>query len=686
VAYTIQIPKDTKQAETTLSYIIKEGKAKRAPNAVSWWVARWYMRGVRTFQSLDYNSGNVQVSYMDEKGVLNFKYEDIVSKYQAQVGRLMQLNLSPVVTKEGISLDGMRKASIGQVVLDSVYPKPKLDKVQAETASNLLLYGTVALIPWWVDEDSIGIEVVPPWEILPIPVEVDSNKKCRGLIRRKIIPLEWVKNLATTPRGDAGVYKDMKTWEVPAGFIPAESRDRFQGSVVVGASDMTAATSMESLAGGSRKLTGTKRDKTRVKVTEAAEIWTMTEDNYWDEYILHVGDKIVYRTSYKGEKRQFPPQIITDVDIGNFWGKSFVDMLIPLNCEVEAALARQFQNVKDWDLFGVIYEPTTAGINTRATRGSDGLKRIKYEPDPIAPEHKPFNLRMSQTGLLPVKIVEMGAQVQTSIANQPSELMGGGAPGRVDSASGLGFLFETSNVPLTPTAKAISQAISSCYRVTLDITRKLWGQEKILDITHLDDSIAGILVDQQSGKIKLTDNSIPHPDEVIVNVASAIPRSKEQRKLEMKDSLMNGIITPIEYRIIARKEGLDLPVGGEVEWQNYRRATLENIILFGDGRIPGEVTYSDNDMHPVHLMKIDEFIAKPEFYVHLMKIDEFIAKPEFYLASPEVRIKFVEHRKEHLAGMGQVPDEMPYAEEAAEGAVGQIELEQQLLQGGGQPV
>jgi len=666
--YTIPIPKNKDQAEKTITYILSEGKAKRAPKAIDWWTARWYLRGVRNFDNLNYQDGTLSVSYMNERGVLCFKYEDIVSKYQAQLGRLMQLNLSPVVTKEGISLDGMRKASIGQVVLDSIYPKPKLDKIQAETAGLLLRYGTTALIPWWVDEDSIGIEAVPPWEILPIPVEVDNNQKCRGLLRRKVIPLEWVKGLATTPAGKADIYKQMHTWEVPAGYIPVEARDRFQGSVVIGSGDMTAATQMETLAGGSRKATRTTKDKTRIKVVEAAEVWTKTEDNYWDEYILYAGGKVLYRTSYAGEKRQFPPQVITDIDVGDFWGRGFVDLLIPLNCEMEAALARQFQNVKDWDLFGIIYEPTTAGINTRAQRGQDGLKRIKYEPDPIAPEHKPFNLRLNSTGLLPAKIVEAGMAAQDKIANQPNELMQGGAPGRVDSASGLGFLFETSNVPLTPTAKAIASAFSACYRVTLDITRKLWGQDKVLDITHLDDSIAGILIDQESGKIKLTDNSIPHPDEVIVDVASAVPTSKEQRKLELKDSLATGIITPTEYRIIVRKESLGIPVGGEVEWQNYRRATLENIIAFGDGQKPGEITYSDNDMHPIHLMKLDEFMAKPEFF----------------LASPQVREKFVTHRKEHLAGMGQIPDEMPYAEEAAEETIGQMDMMQQgMPQGGG---
>jgi hypothetical protein len=667
VPYTINIPKNKDQAEKTINYILSEGKARRAPNAIRWWTARWYMRGVRNFKSLNYQNGTLQVSYMNDEGVLNFKYEDIVSKYQAQLGRLMQLDLTPVVSKAGISLDGMRKASIGQVVLDSLFSKPKVDKIQAGASNKLLNYGTIALIPWWVDEDSIGIDVVPPWEILPIPIEVDSNQECRGILRRKIVPMDWVKNLGTTPAGKADVYKDMTSWEVPSGFIPLEAQDRFQGSITIGTSISASAVRMESQAGGSRKLTSAKKDKTKIKVVEASEIWTMTEDNYWDEYILHVGGKILYRTSYAGEKRQFPPQIVTDVDVGDFWGKSYIDSLIPLNCEMEAALSRQFQNVKDWDLFGVIYEPTTSGITDRAVRGADGLKRVKYEPDPLSPEAKPYNLRMNATGLLPAKIVEAGMNAQDKIANQPNDLMSGGAPGRVDSASGLGFLFETSNVPLTPTAKGISQAFSSCYRVVLDITRRMWGNEKVLEITHLDDSIAGIAFDQDSGKIQLADNSIPHPDEVVVNVASAIPRSKEQQKMELKDGLTTGIITPSEYRIIARKEGLDLPVGGEVEWQNYRRATLENITLFNDGKTPGQnVIYSDNDMHPVHLMKLDEFMAKPEFW----------------LASEEVRTKFVEHRKLHLAGMGQLPDESPYAEEAAEEAVGAIEMQQQMAQQG----
>lgn len=654
--YVVNIPKEKKEAEKTVRAMLETAKAKRNPIAIRWWYSRWYMRGVRNFKDLNYNQGSLQVSYYDEKGVLRFQYEDIVAKYQAQKGRLMGVNLRPVVTKEGISLDGMRKASVGQVVLDSVFPVPKVEVIQAEAISTLLLYGTVGLLPWITEGGgTIGIEVAPPWKLLPIPVEVDSPHKIRGLIHRQLIPIEWLQELPGVPAKNSKDWKEMEKMEIPVGMIPPEAKNRFSGSVALGGiTDASSSTlTMDTKAGGVAK----GPDKTKVKVVEAAEIWTYTEDNYWGEYILYAGGKILSRADHTGEKRQFPPQVISDVDIGDFWGRSYIETLIPLNCEMEGVIARQFQNLKDMDLYGLLMWPTMAGVNMRIQRGSDGTKIVAYEPDPLVPDAKPFNIAPNKTGSLPFQIAKLGAELQNAIAQQPSELMGGGAPGRVDSAQGLGFLYETSNVPLTPTAKALARGFSNCYRVTLDITRRMWDDQKVLDITHLDDNIAGIKLDPSTGRIQLTDNAIPHPDEVIVNVASAVPRSKEQMKMELKESLDKGRLTLTEYNILARKQSLDLPVGNEQEWQNYRRATLENIMLFGDGVKPGKVTVTDHDMHEIHL-----WVLKP-----------FMARPEYFLASEEVRMEFKNHHDEHMAGLGITPEGLPIMEEAAEMTTMQME-------------
>src|SRR3990167_1355824 len=151
------IPTDTAQAEDTIRFLLGEGKRKQNPSSIRWWISRWYMRGVRNFKNVNYREGSIQISYMNERGVLEFMYEEIVAKYQSQLGRLMGLNLYPAVTKEGISLDGMRKASVAQVVLQSVFPRPKVTNLQLEFFKVLLLYGTAALIPWAIDEDRIGI-------------------------------------------------------------------------------------------------------------------------------------------------------------------------------------------------------------------------------------------------------------------------------------------------------------------------------------------------------------------------------------------------------------------------------------------------------------------------------------------------------------------------------------------------
>jgi hypothetical protein len=460
------------------------------------------------------------------------------------------------------------------------------------------------------------------------------------------------------------IFKDIDTVEVPVGVIPQDSKDNFQGSVAMGLSSSPAYSVMVTKPGGSGRAGKPSKDKTRVKVVETAEVWTKTPDGYWDEYVLYAGGKILARESHKEARKQFPPQPVADIEIGNFWGKSYVDTLIPLNDEMEDAIARNFQNVKDWDLYGLVMWPTTTGTNMRIHRGKDGVKLAAYEPDPIAPDHKPYNIGPSTTGKMPGEVTKLGVGLQDRIANQPRELMGGGAPGRVDSSAGLGFLYEASNVPLTPTAKVLAEAFSNCYRVILDNARIMWKDSKIIDLTHLDDTVAGIQIDPTTGQLRLTENAIPHPDDVIVSVSSAIPRSKEQRKMELKDALKGQIITPTEYRIMVRKEALDLPVGNEIEWQNYRRAILENLVLFGNGQTPGKVRYSQRDLHTVHLMVLDAFMARPEFY----------------LASPEVRAKFVEHREEHLSGIGQYPDQLAYPEENAEESVAQIDELQRLME------
>ncbi len=187
MGYKFQLPPNTptnkQQVEEVFQYLVSMGKSKMSPISINWWINHYYMRGIRNFSNINYGSGTLNASYLDTSGVLKFRYEEIIAKYQAQLGRLLAINMAPAVSRRGVSLDGLRKASTAQVVLDSAFPQEKVSKLALNTFPPLLHYGTIGFGLWVEGEDSIGIEVINPWELIPLPLDVSTPSDTRGLIR-----------------------------------------------------------------------------------------------------------------------------------------------------------------------------------------------------------------------------------------------------------------------------------------------------------------------------------------------------------------------------------------------------------------------------------------------------------------------------------------------------------------------
>ncbi|KKM73504.1 hypothetical protein LCGC14_1409860, partial [marine sediment metagenome] len=519
----------------------------------------------------------------------------------------------------------------------------------------LLHYGTIGFGLWVEGEDSIGIEVINPWELIPIPIDVAVPSDVRGLIRVRYVPKDYIQGLSITPSKKSKTWKGMDDIKVPFGDLPADVTSKFQGIA-----------SLTHTGGGFYIRSGqsqvetqwkgrhTKTDKSQMDVTLLVEVWTETSDGYLAEYLIFAGSysklNQLYRHDHSQSKYYMPVKIARDVTVGGFYGRSFVDQLIPLNTEAEYSLSSLFQTISDFELYGLQMWPASLGTPPEAHRGRDGVKRITYEPDYSTPDLKPFSIMPAKLTKPQIEGAMVAGSLMDKLANQPTEMLKGGAPGRVDSASGLGFLYETSGIPLTPTAKNVAEAVSGIYRSMLGICRDIWPAKKVVSISNLDDSLAGIAYDMETGDISLARNAIPSPDEVNINVASEVPISKEQQKMELKEALKDGILTLDEYSFKVREMGLTSPVGNETAWQNYRRAKLENLALFGDGEKPGKVIVSERDMHLIHQSVLSAFMARPEFYA----------------ASPAVRDKFTEHFDEHNVGLGILPEGMESMEDAAE--------------------
>ena len=671
MSYSFYLPKDKKQSAEVISKLIAEGKSRRNPRAVRWWTANAYMQGIREFSALDYSKGSVTIGYQDESGVLKLRYEEITAKYQAQLGRLLGLDISPRVNKKGVSLDGLRKASTGQVVLDAAMPQDKVSRLKLDIMPPILLYGTIGVGLWFEGADSQGIEVIMPWEILPIPVDISGPTDVRGLIRVRYVPLDWVKNLAITPSGKK-IYEGLDEYSVPAGQMPVQIDSTGEGILSTTASGggffVKAANNKDAgNAWGTKG--GKKKDEENMSITQLVEVWTETSDGYIAEYRVYAGiSKLaeLYRHDHSADKYFMPVRIIRGISVGSFWGNSYVDQLIPMNHEIEIALSGIFQAASDYDTYGFQLWPTTLGDPQMAERGQDGIKRIRYEPDYTCPDLKPENIMPAKMTNAQIQAVTVAAQMMDKIANQPSELMSGDAPGRTDSASALGLLYETSGIPLSPTAKNIAEGLSGVYRAMLRILKDNWSDSKVVNISNLDDSLAGIVLDAESGTLSLSQNAIPFPDEVSITIASEKPVSEAQQKAELKEALKEGRITLDEFNFEIRKRGLDLPVGQEARWQNYRRAMMENIILFGDGKTPGKVIVSPNDVHDVHLSVLLAFVARPEFFA----------------SSVQVREAFQAHVDEHKYSLGTYPEQLPNIEDTAAASLGQPVEGQMPMQGG----
>ena len=643
---------------------------------VTWQLVQHYLQGVRDFDAINYSDGTVRIGYYDQEGRLRFKLEDLIPKLQTELGRLYRMDLSPAVEKKSFGLDSIRQASISQMVLDDVLPDNKLDLIKLDALPPFLRFGTLGLYAY-EDTDHTGrivpeIEIVMPWELVPIPAEPQTTADICGLMRHRWVTLDWLRKHSMFKKKSAaeiakildGVeVHDMSFSDSPSGNFAesvsttgeASQSGPPTGQVETIKNELDKLDKLKEEATG--EVTRARRDKDAAdrdaeqaqQLVRLTETWLVSNQMYVERYTITAHPKVIFDKSYeKKEQPIMPLWVARYSDVGGFYGRGYAETLIPINAEIEAAMENLFTNVQELDNYGILCVPTGLGITAQDFNVTGRPKIVWYSADPIMPQERPFNIAPANAGLMPSKIIEMGRGVQDDIAKQ-SPMFAGDAPGRLDSARSLGLLYEASSVPLTGPIASLAEAFSGIYMAALDICRRNWKQLDLSAASLTDEAIVGVVFDPKSGTINLDQNPIPHPSKVRISVRSRNPVSPEQEKAELQGALTNQVLTPMEFRIEARKRGLDIPVGNPQEWENYRRAVLNVLMLFGDGTTPGEPFLSENDM----------------FQVHMYVISAFMAKPEYSLASPAVRDAFEKTLMSIKKRLGMLPPGTPYPEDQA---------------------
>lgn len=638
-------------------------------NRVGWRIIDGYLRGARKFNVLDRFSGKVSVGYEHLKGDVLFRYEDIVRRYLIEIGRWLRSDFGPVARRKGESLGDLRKASIANAILQARVAKIDLRRLRTELVIPYIKYGVVGIAHYETgDADNPDqVEVVPPHQLRGIPPYSEGSESMQGIARVRWVPYDWLKERVKLVYDiDLDKYdaeSELEAIRVAWGHSPPGStilNDGRSGAypMVTEAPDQPPLYT-ERERGIPSEDSDDIREDGRYYV-KLEEVYPYADDSlYAAAYILKVGRVIVYRENFEetGQRVICPLQVARYTDTGSFFARGFVAPLIPANDQFEKVVSSVARNIRDMDMMGSLMVSGGMNIDLKSwNKPGPRPKSEKYNVDPLAPNAQPFVLQPANIGTMPVQFGQFLTTISDKLSGQ-GPFFDGQAAGRIDSAAGLGFLFNTGNVGLGLPSHNIANALSAIYGRILQIAKGDLSEGQSIKLATIDENLAGVVFNPQSGELSLDQNPIPNPWEVELDIRDRTPRDPDVRKKELSELYGAGLLgtSPdeafIQYWITVFEENLDVIGGPKDIYETWRKVIWQIILLFNDGETPGPVEFGEHTQDP---------------RVQIMALQRFMNKIEFSLSSDEVQREFEVWKEalERLMGV-DYPAGLPPPEEAA---------------------
>lgn len=659
----LDFPTKEEQLVDAIERELQPGETEMNVHLVTWKIIDAYLAGVRKFKIMDRWSGHVSIAWENSKGEIDMRFEEIVRLYLVEAGRYMKMDISPIATKKGESLDSLRKASIANAVLGSLASRIPKDKFKRKIIIPFLKYGTVGVSHYETGDPDMPdiIEAVAARQLRGFPAYVDGIDNLMGIARVRWVPMDWLKEKMKTVHNTKmpqDPWTRFRAEDIPWGSTPPgqQSYDRLSpqgydpGSTVQVRRRDLLGTQLDNRTGRSRK-----DGRPYVKLEEVY-VYDDSQE-FVGRYIVKAGDVILVDENFekKGVKVVCPLHVARHTDIGRMFARGFVHPLIPFNDQIEKMFQSLFKNIRELDTFGTLFIPGASGIDVKRWRTGIRPKIEKFDPDPLNPGGQPFTLGPHNTGTMPAKIAEIALQQMQRLANQGPAFQGE-TSGRIDSAAGLGFLFNTGNIALGLPTHGMADALSGAYSRLLQVAKDRLGPGDTIELATIDDAVAGVIIDPTTGLMELSDNPLPNPWEVDVNIKDRAPRDRNVRKEELKELFTMQLVDPTRFWIAALEENLDFPGANKEIWETWRKVTWQIIVLFRDGKTPGPLVVGEHTQNPD---------------IQLMAVQQFMNKIEFALAEPAVRQRFEEWKimLEILAGRN-FPIGLPPVEDIAAEALG----------------
>jgi len=656
-----------------LEHISQAAILERNLHQIGWFITSGYLQGYRSFQIVNYDEGTVELEYDDPDESLGmpgvpFRWEKALADIQTEIGRLCRLDTRPNTKKRAFSLESLREASLARVFLDYLTRSTEHRSFYLDFLTQLVQYGTAA-IGCWADspqaslysQDAPGVsvqwEIIPPWELLGIPAATSQPSDLRGICRSRMFPLRQLEQMQGVILPPKKYWGELNIQELPYGAVfDMQTSGAGTPAEGVGVSfsemfDREARDQMDRAAEG--KLGKPHRDFE--EFVRLQEHWLVGPDWSVQRYIVRAGNWPAADTSYQ-KKVPCPVGIGKYQDTGHFYGRSFSSKVIPFVSRLERLLYRLIGNVEDMDRFGFLLMPMGMGMSEEDFIEKGTPRVIPYQYDPSFPRDPVQAVQPVNSSDLPGKVASFGVDMVDRSTNQ-GPLMGGQAPGRADSGEAFRVLAETGSTNLQAVAASIQKAYVSCYRWMLhhmsQALRDPAAVAATIPLARIDNTIMGVAVGPD-GTISLEGGALPDPWNVQIEIMSTDPVRTERRRNEAIQLMQLGQLVPNELVIMNYREDWGLPLGKRAFYENYVKAVMHNLILFGDGRTPGP---------PEKAMPHDTFDIPA---AQILALQEFTSTYEFSLASKEVQDIFRQRiRAWTPAAGGLLPQGMPNPEDAA---------------------
>lgn len=652
----LNLPKDKKLLAQALDAELQASEQECHLNLVTWKITDSYLAGARKFKIMDRFNGDLSVAFENRKGELDFRYEEIVSQYLVECGRYLKMNVEPSARKKKETLEALRKAGVANAVLAGLASKIPLDKIKRKMVVPFVKYGTVGLAHYETGMDLMPdtFEVIPPRQLRGLPAWVDGLENIYGIGRKRWVPIEWLKErMKAVHKKDLGSYdisKDLRGIEVPWGSNPPGSSNTEAQEGRVGT---TFSMDINDIIGANLNKAKEKQYTKGRFFVPLEEVYVLDDtQEFTSRYIIKVGEVILVDDDFdaKGIRIVCPLHVARHTDTGRFFARGFIGPLIPFNDQIEKLLASLFKNIQELDMFGTVMVTGSMGIDLKKWRTGPRPKIEKYEPDPLNPTAQPFKLEPGNTGMLPARVLEFVSGMVPRLTRQGPYYQGE-TSGRIDSAAGLGFLFNTGNISLGLPSHGLADTFAGCYARLLQAAKERLGPGDTVELALIDDAIAGVVLDPGTGTLKLAQNPLPDPWEVSIDVKDRTPKDPDVRKQELLDLFQQQLVDYERFWITAYEENLEFPAPPKEIWETWRKAMWQIILLFNDGKTPGIVTFGEHTQEPM---------------IQLRAVQRFMNRIEFALAELPVRQAF-EQWKEALEAMsGQAyPRGLPPPEAAA---------------------